>query len=184
MYNRYYDEQYTKIIGRAERTAYRAAYMAGDKKAMDAIIADQTTPAAAHHGEVLEQQTYPTTKHKQTNQRNWKMTNLFNPVRFYHYNSEDKPVLVTLGDELDQVTMTDGGLNDEGYSYITITFSIVGANVVRHREQNACDCDGRLDREWTDCCPIAEIVCSEEETPHWKKICARQRDYAAEAMGY
>jgi hypothetical protein len=88
-----------------------------------------------------------------------------------------------------------GGEHEEGYSYTTTKFTFEEndeGDFVLYREwyTESRDCDGRLDRQGTD---YAEELDGnwhyddpDVKYPLWAKVpkSYRQRDYAAEAMGY
>lgn len=89
------------------------------------------------------------------------------------------------------LTHTEGGPNEEGFSYETTTWTHNGHVVTRQWCEESRDCDGRLDRSGEEYCPLSmladsECVCDEDgpRHPSWQHVDASQRDYAAEAMGY
>lgn len=98
----------------------------------------------------------------------------------------------------DRWTHCIGGPNEEGYSWTEESWEHLGDVVERVTYTQALDCDGRLDTEYTDECPIGPEDLfhhpygrrfDPEEPgqilfPNWQGKAASQRDYEAEKAGY
>jgi hypothetical protein len=87
-----------------------------------------------------------------------------------------------------QKEFTSGGRTEEGYDYVHYLFIHEGNGVRLEIERTASDCDGRLDVSSELFCPLSKLASRETpsgvRTPDWQRVEERQRDYAAEAMGY
>lgn len=89
-----------------------------------------------------------------------------------------------------------GGRHEEGYSYTYYRYYQEGDEVVYEANEDARDCDGRLDRYWSgvmcgqrefDAATDHTLRCEKGEMlliPNWEKRSSSQRDYNAESMGY
>ena len=92
------------------------------------------------------------------------------------------------------LTHTEGGPDEEGYSYTGTTWSRYGHGregfIELHAETNARDCDGPLDSYWESVCRVDALEdhpCFDDgvvPVPDWEKVSASQRDHFAEAMNY
>lgn len=78
---------------------------------------------------------------------------------------------------------------DEGWHSEAETYEHQGDGVARSSYSSGGDCDGRLDREYEDYCPLDKLAHWQSEGsgelyPDWQDVRSSQRDYFAEAMNY
>ena len=102
----------------------------------------------------------------------------------------------------------EGGAHDEGYSVTNTEYHYDGKTVTRESHTDSRDCDGRTSHTtlvecrvrklatrapYVDSYFVATARAPHDETycphpgamlPAWERVSSRQRDYAAEAMGY
>lgn len=87
-----------------------------------------------------------------------------------------------------EVFFTEGGPNEEGYSYSSTVLRREGNVVYREIANISCDCDGRFDCFCKQECSINQLSAFEVDdgimVPDWREIDYSQRDYTAESMGY
>lgn len=109
-------------------------------------------------------------------------------IRFWIWHNES-PVRLSLQDG-QELQLTGGGHNEEGYSYWSDTYSRED-NIVRCEHfTTSRDCDGRLDTDSVSQFEFGDRAVDENEFapgilfPTWKKRHSGQRDYNAEAAGY
>ena len=110
-------------------------------------------------------------------------------ARFWAYVNQG-PVKITL--KPNQVlSHVEGGPTDEGWSYHATCWDHEGDRVTREYTNNACDCDGRLDRYSDDECLLEDLREGSKSftndgvaMPKWQRVSASQRDHSAERAGY
>jgi len=102
-------------------------------------------------------------------------------ARFKTYaNGSDATITLRPGQTLSH---SEGGPDEEGYSYSATLYRYDGETVVREITTTACDCDGRLDRYYDQIWPVNGPLNS-YGYPDWEDLRAYQRDHFAEAMNY
>lgn len=94
------------------------------------------------------------------------------------------------------VSLHQGGHTDEGYYRIQHSYWNDGSEVTFYYYRGERDCDGRMDYDRKYCCTVEDLskIDMNEGVPYpgnegifaplWRETLTRQRDYAAEAMGY
>ncbi len=79
--------------------------------------------------------------------------------------------------------------DEEGWSSRCDEWMNDGEQVIRHSYTDGRDCDGRMTTEWTGVCSFNNLAVNYFEDDgvsyaEWEQVDSRQRDYAAEEMGY
>jgi hypothetical protein len=79
--------------------------------------------------------------------------------------------------------------NGEGYTLTMRSWFFDGTTVHLQWATDATDCDGRMQRSGEGACPYSELSGGYTDPegrrwPRWGHFNTRQRDHAAEAMGY
>jgi hypothetical protein len=107
-------------------------------------------------------------------------------VRFWMWHLEDY-VKMTLR-QGKPLVWRSAGLTEEGFCRIEERYELDGFFVRNVREESGADCDGHYSRTNVYECVVhdlaAHITPDKVGVPKWERVSARQRDYAAEAMGY
>lgn len=92
-----------------------------------------------------------------------------------------------------QLSHTEGGPTDEGYSYENTTWIREGDTLRREYTSTARDCDGPLEHRQDSVCHIDEAEADYHEDietgeiimrPNWEKVSSSRHDAYAEAAGY
>ena len=118
------------------------------------------------------------------------------PANFYVWHpSLECYVLVRLTADRPTVHWGDSETTDEGWSSWHEEYRLTPDGVVAEGGTDGRDCDGRLATFGRSFCPHDRLAsvkpCRVGDAdppaimlPEWVKVSRRQRDYAAEAMGY
>lgn len=78
---------------------------------------------------------------------------------------------------------------DEGWHSEAVEWEHGGEGVTRNSYSSGVDCDGRLDCQYEDYCPLSDLTNWEVDgedykMPDWQDVRSSQRDHYAEAMNY
>lgn len=126
-------------------------------------------------------------------------------ARFWHWSNRHGYVRIAL-EPGQEVTFSGGGRTEEGYHWWEETYRHEGDRITSTSSSSSRDCDGRIDNsshweckldelEYSKCYDWQKIEDGQEarsweepaigiRMPNWTEVKSRQRDYAAEAMGY
>ena len=104
-----------------------------------------------------------------------------NPVRFNLRLNRGGLVRLALSDG-DTITHESFALHDEGWGLRRVIITRNGDTLDMAVITEGSDCDGRLDTLDMLESPVDRLT--DMGIPDWRLVNARQRDYAAEAMGY
>jgi len=83
----------------------------------------------------------------------------------------------------------DSYSHDEGWTSTGSRYTHEGEHLMLEWFSDGTDCDGRLSQSGTLYCAIGKLqtkpsIDGQHMMPEWQELNSRQRDYAAETMGY